>query len=67
MTRSAHKIGFVREKGKAVSRDGAGKLVAPCCLHKRVFYLVLFVGEGCAGVSSGMVSTYLCRNRYTAL
>jgi hypothetical protein len=41
-TRSAHKVEFIREKGKASER----RTGSPCCLHREVFHLVLFVGEG---------------------
>jgi hypothetical protein len=30
------------------------KSVAPCCLQRGVFYLVLFVGEGKSGVRDGV-------------
>jgi hypothetical protein len=47
-TRSAHKVGFIREKGKAAPRDrqGAQKISSFLCLHRGVFDLVLSVGAG---------------------
>jgi hypothetical protein len=69
-TRSAHKVGFITDKGKAVTRDeqGVRNLVATCCLQFGGGYLVLFVGEG--NQKSGMECfflTYLYKNIYTDL
>jgi hypothetical protein len=56
-TRSAHKVGFIREEGKAaLEMDGEpGKSVAsPCCLH-RGFFIWSFCWGGQPGVRSGVV------------
>jgi hypothetical protein len=48
MTRSEHKVGFIREKEKVDPRDrkGAWKISSSLLFIKRGSYLVLFVGEG---------------------
>jgi hypothetical protein len=51
MTKSAHKVEFIREKGKAASRDrqGAQKIGGSLSFKKAFFFfliLVLFVWEG---------------------
>jgi hypothetical protein len=63
-TRSAHKVGFIREKEKAALETDRepGKSVAPCYLH-RVFFIWSFLLR--RGVRSLLI--YLCRNRYTVL
>jgi hypothetical protein len=74
MTRSAHKVAFIREKGKAATRDrqGAGKSVAPCGLYRCFFVLVWFfwsflLGKGVRSQGWSGLLTYLCRNIYTVL
>jgi hypothetical protein len=43
----AHKVGFIREKGKAAPRDGQGaqKIGSSCCLHRGVFIWPFFLGR----------------------
>jgi hypothetical protein len=69
-TRSAHKVGFIREEGKAaLEMDGEpGKSVAsPCCLHRGLFYLVLLLGRTARSQKWSGLLTHLCRNIYTVL
>jgi hypothetical protein len=65
----AHKVGFIREKGKAAARDGQGaqKIGISLLFTQRVFYLVLFVGEGSQESGVEWSFNIVCRNIYTVL
>jgi hypothetical protein len=69
-TRSAHKVGFIREEGKAAPRDGQGawKISSSLLFTKGFFFIWSFLlGKGVRSQGWSGLLTYLCRNIYTIL
>jgi hypothetical protein len=68
-TRSAHKVGFVREKGKAAPRDGQGawKIGSSLSFTKGFFFWSFLLGKRVRSQGWSGLLTCLCRNIYTVL